>query len=219
MEQGARASILLHALNVACTATSPCGQRACAEYLNDLVVRGFAWPMAAVLCLFVVTAPSIIASLARHGVQSAFDARARVAPRDLHHPGLLHPPWPSGIVVYGGGGGGGGGVGHGGRAYPAHPAFLEESRRGVGAAERAMIGGCAPAAQGMQGREGWVDLLEPGSSSNNGPAWAERAIEVGPPGWGQDEQQQQQQGHAGEEERPGGLRMRRNWPRARPWHG
>lgn len=94
VEQGARASILLHALNVVCTTAHLCGQRQCADYLNDLVVRGFAWPLALVLCLFVLMVPSIITSLARHGVWHSFDASARRAHGFPMHAQIPPMAWP-----------------------------------------------------------------------------------------------------------------------------
>lgn len=77
VESRAREWVLLHALNTVCTTTHVCGERPCIEYLNDLVVRGIAWPVAAVACLFVVMVPSIITSMASRSMCHAFDTRAR----------------------------------------------------------------------------------------------------------------------------------------------
>jgi hypothetical protein len=69
--------LLLHALNKVFTTTHICGERPCIEYINDLVVRGIAWPAAIILCIFVVTIPSIITSMASRSLWHASDRRAR----------------------------------------------------------------------------------------------------------------------------------------------
>lgn len=58
--------------------------RSCIEYINDLVVRGIAWPVAIVACLFVVTVPSIITSMAGKSMWQALDSRARNTPADTY---------------------------------------------------------------------------------------------------------------------------------------
>lgn len=70
--------LLLHALNKVFTTTHICGERPCIEYINDLVVRGIAWPAAFILCIFVVTIPSIITSMASRSLWHASDRRARL---------------------------------------------------------------------------------------------------------------------------------------------
>lgn len=77
VEQNAMRWVLLHALNTVCTTSHMCGSRSCMEYINDLVVRGIAWPAAAVVCLFVVMIPSIITSMAGRTMWQSFDSRAR----------------------------------------------------------------------------------------------------------------------------------------------
>lgn len=58
--------------------------RPCIEYINDLVLRGIAWPVAIVACLFVVTVPSIISSMAGKSMWQALDSRARNTPADTY---------------------------------------------------------------------------------------------------------------------------------------
>ena len=77
IEHSAMQSVTLHALNKVFTTSHVCGERACIEYMNDLVVRGIAWPAALILCLFVVTIPSIITSMASRTMWHASDQRAK----------------------------------------------------------------------------------------------------------------------------------------------
>ena len=77
VEHNAMQWIILHALNKVFTTSHLCGDRACIEYLNDLVVRGIAWPAAVIICLFVITIPSIITSMASRSIWHASDKRAR----------------------------------------------------------------------------------------------------------------------------------------------
>lgn len=78
-------SPILHSLNVVFTLSSPCGSRHCLEYVNDLIVRGLAWPIAIVLCVLAVMTPSIISGMASRRVWHALDMRARSIPSaDVH---------------------------------------------------------------------------------------------------------------------------------------
>jgi hypothetical protein len=91
VEQNAMQWVLLHSLNTVCTTAHMCGSRSCMEYVNDLVVRGIAWPVAAVVCLFVITIPSIITSMASRTMWRAFDSHARKTPPKtmLHHDKMI----------------------------------------------------------------------------------------------------------------------------------
>jgi hypothetical protein len=79
VEKNARASVLLHALNVAFTTPGNfCGSKqSCLDYLNDLVVRGLMWPLVAVIGIFMIMVPSILSSIARRSIWNRFDHRAR----------------------------------------------------------------------------------------------------------------------------------------------
>lgn len=92
--------IFLHSVNQVFTNTHICGERPCIEYINDLVVRGVAWPAAVILCIFVVTIPSIITSMASRSIWHASDRRARsTSSSSTKHwilpPRLLPAPPPS----------------------------------------------------------------------------------------------------------------------------
>lgn len=65
---------------------------------------GLAWPVAAVLCVVVVMAPSIISGMASRRVWRALDTRARSMPRASDHD---EPRWWWVEENRGGGGGGG----------------------------------------------------------------------------------------------------------------
>lgn len=71
-------SPVLHALNTVFTSAHICGSRHCLEYANDLVVRGVAWPVAAIVCAIILMAPSIVSNMASSRVWHALDTRYRV---------------------------------------------------------------------------------------------------------------------------------------------
>ncbi len=83
VEHRAMQWVFLHALNKMFTTSHICGEKPCLGYLNDLIVRGIAWPAAIILCLFIVTIPSIITSMASKSIWHATDQRARMVGVDL----------------------------------------------------------------------------------------------------------------------------------------
>lgn len=48
VEKNAQSSIALTALNTMVATTHLCGTRQCADYMQDMVLRGLAWPMAGI---------------------------------------------------------------------------------------------------------------------------------------------------------------------------
>lgn len=83
VEHRAMQWVFLHALNRMFTTSHVCGEKPCLGYLNDLIVRGIAWPAAIILCLFIVTIPSIITSMASRSIWHATDRKARMVGVDL----------------------------------------------------------------------------------------------------------------------------------------
>jgi hypothetical protein len=86
VETNARTSVLLHALNTVFLSAHMCGSRACMDYINDLVLKGFMWPALVVVCVFVIMIPSIITSMATGRIWHAKDWHARNLPYRYQKP-------------------------------------------------------------------------------------------------------------------------------------
>lgn len=84
VEQKARTSIMLRSLNMMIMSTNLCSSsRTCMDYVQEMVVKGLAWPLAAVLCVMLITIPSLVVRMARKAMWKAFDRRARITPATI----------------------------------------------------------------------------------------------------------------------------------------
>lgn len=84
VEHNARSSILFRSLNTMATSTNLCSNsRTCMEYIHEIVVKGLAWPLAAVVCVMLITIPSLVVSVARKAIWRKFDEKARNTPATI----------------------------------------------------------------------------------------------------------------------------------------
>jgi hypothetical protein len=72
VEKNAQSSIALTALNTMVATTHLCGSKQCADYAQDLVLRGLAWPMAGKITFFFVFSLSFFHSFSLSLLLSLF---------------------------------------------------------------------------------------------------------------------------------------------------
>jgi hypothetical protein len=93
VENRARAWILWRSANLMISSTRVCGERSCLDYAEDLVVKGLAWPVVALIGIALVTVPSLVVALARRALANTLYQNARRTPTMGGEPG--------GIAYYG----------------------------------------------------------------------------------------------------------------------